>query len=131
MNNQTGPSFSYSRICYSQYSLCAAHPRSRIHAANYLRTRRRFVKWATLIRKCLTKDLLSNRDLNARVVRLDIDGGNLSVLDHKGVTLRPVTAEDGLVLEVHVNGLGELTGRVGKETELHVVSSFHMYHDCL
>lgn len=47
-----------------------------------------------------------------------MDGGNAAVLDHEGVPLAAITAEDGGAVEGEVKGGGELRRGVAEEAEL-------------
>ncbi|KAI6761928.1 hypothetical protein HG531_002481 [Fusarium graminearum] len=52
------------------------------------------------------------------VVRLDVGLADLAVLDLESVSLTSHTTEDGVCLEAEVQGLGELTSWVTKESDL-------------
>jgi hypothetical protein len=55
---------------------------------------------------------------DARVVRLDVDLGDTSVLDDEGVPFAAIPAEDGGAVKGEVEGGGKCRGGVAKEAEL-------------
>lgn len=63
-------------------------------------------------------DERGSRTLHAGVVRLHVGLGHTAVLDHKGVPLAAITAEDGGSVKSKVQGGGELGGRVAEEADL-------------
>lgn len=70
------------------------------------------------------ENVVGQRNRSARVVRLDVDGGDLAVLNHDCVALGPLAAkDDGGVAKAHVHGLGEGAGRVGQEADLSMAVS--------
>lgn len=64
---------------------------------------------------CLREHLFSGRLVDAGVVRLFVDGLDLSILSHDSVTLRSVLTEDSGGVEEEVKLLGELAGGVAQE----------------
>ena len=67
--------------------------------------------------------LLGQRDVGARVVGLNSNRLDDTLLNDNGVPLGPVTTKDGRPIKSHVQHLGELAGRVGKEAELNIPAS--------
>jgi hypothetical protein len=52
---------------------------------------------------------------NTSVVGLDVDVGDLSILDHEGVSLASVVSQDGCGVELNIEGTGEAAVRVTEE----------------
>lgn len=51
------------------------------------------------------------------VVRLDIDIGDLSILDYQGISLAPVGSQDGCSVELNIESAGEAAIRVTEKAD--------------
>lgn len=70
----------------------------------------------------LAEDVFSKRHAGARVVGLDGNRLDPALLDHDGIALGPLPAEDGRAVKGHVEHLGELARGVREEADLQSVS---------
>lgn len=124
-----------------------AYPRSK-KKANPIQLRSITVKWnvhkgvlafaslVQLVRHLVrnrhsAQNVLSQGHAGSSAIGLNVDRGNLSVLDNDGIPLGTVAAKDGLVVEAQIESFGELSRRVCEEAELHNVSIAGMQrHQC-
>lgn len=65
----------------------------------------------------LTQNLLSSRDIRSNVIRLNVNFGDLSILDNQCVALGSVGAEHGSGGEFEIEGTSEFPISVGEETD--------------
>jgi len=69
-------------------------------------------------RSSLAQHMLRQRHRCARVVRLDVDRGDLAILDQERITLGTVATKDCAAVKGQIERSGELSGGISEETDL-------------